>query len=68
MYQNNEIQIGEFTVFVEPSLDRYNPGFSWSVCRNNTELESGLAFSEEAAVKEAEQAARELSLQQHSGN
>lgn len=38
MYQNNEIQFGEFTVFVEPFLNRYNPALSWFVYRYNTEL------------------------------
>ena len=50
-----------YTIYVEVSADRYNPAFSWSVCKDNVEYDSGLAFSIETAIEEAEAAATVLS-------
>ena len=52
-----------YTIYVEVSADRYNPAFSWSVCKDDIEYDSGLAFSKEAAIKEAEAAATELTTE-----
>ncbi|CAM5276428.1 hypothetical protein [Alishewanella longhuensis] len=50
-----------YSIFVEVSADRYNPAFSWSVCKDNIEYDSGLAFSKDDAIAEAEAAATKLS-------
>ena len=52
-----------YTIFVEVSADRYNPAFSWSVCKDNIEYDSGLAFSKEDAIAEAEASASELTTE-----
>lgn len=38
-------------IFIEPNRDRYRGGFEWSVCRDDIELQSGLEFSVEEALK-----------------
>ncbi|CAM5209514.1 hypothetical protein [Alishewanella longhuensis] len=50
-----------YTIYVEVSADRYNPAFSWSVCKDNIEYDSGLAFSKDDAIAEAKAAATKLS-------
>jgi len=52
-----------YTIYVEVSADRYNPAFSWSVCKDNIEYDSGLAFSKEDAIAEAEASATELTTE-----
>ena len=52
-----------YTIYVEVSADRYNPAFSWSVCKDNIEYDSGLAFSKEDAIAEAEASASELTTE-----
>ncbi|CAM5216832.1 hypothetical protein [Alishewanella longhuensis] len=51
-----------YTIYVEVSAAyRYNPAFSWSVCKDNIEYDSGLAFSKDDAIAEAKAAATKLS-------
>ncbi len=38
-------------IFIEPNRDSYRGGFEWSVCRDDTELQCGLEFSAEEALK-----------------
>lgn len=38
-------------IFIEPNRDHYRGGFEWSVCRDDIELQSGLEFSIEEALK-----------------
>lgn len=52
-----------YTIYVEVSAERYNPAFSWSVCKDNIEYDSGLAFSKEDAIAEAEASATELTTE-----
>lgn len=52
-----------YTIYVEVSADRYNPAFSWSVCKDNIEYDSGLAFSKEDAIAEAEASATKLTTE-----
>lgn len=40
-----------YMIFIEPNRDRYRGGFEWSVCRDDIELQSGLEFSIEEALK-----------------
>lgn len=49
-----------YSIYVEVSADRYNPAFSWSVCKDNIEYDSGLAFSKEDAISEAQASVTEL--------
>ena len=46
----------EYTIYVEVSADRYNPAYSWSICKDDIEYDSGLAFSKDDAIAEAEAA------------
>tara|TARA_R110002126_G_scaffold144276_15_gene290343 strand:+ start:2444 stop:2635 length:192 start_codon:yes stop_codon:yes gene_type:complete len=52
-----------YTIYVEVSADRYNPAFSWSVCKDNIEFDTGLAFSKEDAISEAEAAVTKLTAE-----
>jgi len=38
-------------IFIEPNRDIYRGGFEWSVCRDDNELQCGLEFSVEEALK-----------------
>lgn len=44
------------SIFVGPNRDAYRGGFEWSVCKDDVELESGLEFSVDEALKAARQA------------
>ncbi|MEO3880008.1 hypothetical protein [Rheinheimera fenheensis] len=44
-----------YTIYVEPSADRWNPAFTWSICKNGIEYDSGLNFSPESAIAEAKE-------------
>ncbi|WP_417706277.1 hypothetical protein [Rheinheimera aquimaris] len=61
MSDSYEEEIFGYTIYVEVSADRYNPAFSWSVCKDNIEYETGLAFSKDDAIAEARAAATKLS-------
>ena len=41
------------TIYIEPSRDPYREGFEWAVCKDQVEIEAGLAFSIASAIKEA---------------
>ena len=55
-----------YTIYVEVSADRHNPAFSWSVCKDNLEYDSGLSFSETDAIAEAKAAIIELASENKS--
>lgn len=40
-------------IFVEPNRDPYGGGFEWSVCKDDIELECGLDFTVDEALKSA---------------
>jgi hypothetical protein len=40
-------------IFIEPNRDPYREGVEWSVCMDDVEIESGLEFSDEAALDAA---------------
>lgn len=61
MHNSYEEELLGYTIYVEVSADRYNPAFSWSVCKDNIEYDSGLAFSQDDAIAEAKAAATKLS-------
>ncbi|MDP4527438.1 hypothetical protein Q3O59_00160 [Alkalimonas delamerensis] len=56
MSETYEEEFLEYTIYVEVSADRYNPAFSWSICKDDIEYDSGLAFSKHDAIAEAEAA------------
>lgn len=60
MSDSYEDQFLGYTIYVEVSADRYNPAFSWSVSKDDVEYDSGLAFSKDDAIAEAEAAATKL--------
>lgn len=41
-------------IYIQPDRDPYRGGFEWSVCRNGAELDAGLEFSIEDALKKAQ--------------
>lgn len=47
-------------IFIQPDRDPYRGGFEWAVCRNGVELDSGLDFSIDDALKQAKSAVAAL--------
>jgi hypothetical protein len=41
-------------IYIQPDRDPYRGGFEWSVCRNGIELNAGLDFSIDDALKKAQ--------------
>ena len=39
-----EEEINSFTIYIEDNPDRWRGGYSWAVCKDEVELDSGLAF------------------------
>ncbi|WP_397472437.1 hypothetical protein [Rheinheimera sp.] len=39
-----EEEVNGFTIYIEDNPDRWRGGFSWAVCKEGVELESGLVF------------------------
>lgn len=42
-----------YEIYVEKNRDKYRGGFEWSVCKDENELDAGLAFSVDDAIAEA---------------
>ncbi len=51
--ENYEETYAGRSIFVEPNRDPYRGGFEWSVCKDDVELESGLEFTVDEALKAA---------------
>ncbi len=49
-------------IYIEANPDLYRGGFAWSVCRDENELDCGLASTEDEAMAEAQRAIEELDL------
>lgn len=47
-----EIFLGH-EIYIQPDRDPYRGGFEWAVCRNGVELDAGLDFSIDDALKQA---------------
>jgi hypothetical protein len=43
--------IDGFDIYTEPNPDQYSEGYVWSVSKNNEELDTGLVFTIDDAVK-----------------
>lgn len=43
-------------IYIQPDRDAYRGGFEWSVCRTGVELDTGLEFTVEDALKQAKAA------------
>lgn len=43
----------EHEIYISPNRDPYTGGYEWSVCKNENELEAGLEFSIDGALKSA---------------
>ena len=41
-------------IYIQPDRDPYRGGFEWSVCRDAVELDAGLEFSIDEALKKAQ--------------
>lgn len=58
-YTDNEItvpyeeEVNGFTIYIEDNPDRWRGGFSWSVCKDGIEFDSGLEFDVADALKQA---------------
>lgn len=52
----------EYEIYVEPNRGPYREGFEWSVCKDETEYDSGLSFSIADAVAEARKATDKLNM------
>lgn len=42
-----------YVIYIERNPDRFRGGFEWSVCFDNEEIQSGLAFHFDFALTEA---------------
>jgi hypothetical protein len=51
-----EIEHGDWRIYIEANPDCWRGGFVWSICRDDTEWDSGLAFAAEGAETAARQA------------
>lgn len=60
MQNSHEEEYKGYTIYVEASADRWNPGFQWSVCKNQIEFDSGISYSIEDAIREAKDALQRL--------
>ena len=56
MQESFEEEYQGFSICIEPSADRWNPAYQWSICRDGEEFDTSLAFTIEAALEEAKQA------------
>ena len=43
-------------IYIQPNRDTYRGGFEWCVCRADVELDAGLDFTVEDALKQARSA------------
>lgn len=60
MSDSYEEEYQGYTIYVEISADRYNPAYSWSICKDDVEYDTGLSFSKDDAVADAEAAVTKL--------
>jgi hypothetical protein len=60
MREQFEEEYKGFTIYIEPSADRWNPGYQWSMCRDGEEYDTNTSFTIEQALKEAKNAIDEL--------
>lgn len=56
MSDSYEEEFQGYTIYVEISADRYNPAYSWSICKDDVEYDTGLSFSRDDAISDAEAA------------
>ena len=49
-------------IYIEANPDRYRGGFTWSACRDENELDCGLAFTKNDALAEVRKTIEELDL------
>jgi hypothetical protein len=47
-------------IYIEPNPDHYRGGFAWSVCKDECELDCGLATSLDEAIAEAHNAIEKI--------
>jgi hypothetical protein len=52
----------EHEIYIEPNPDHYRGGFAWSVCKDECELECGLATTKDDALAEAHKAIEDLAV------
>jgi hypothetical protein len=55
-WQNYEEIFHEHEIYIEPNPDHYRGGFAWSICKNECELDCGLATTVEEALIRAHKA------------
>jgi hypothetical protein len=55
-WQSYEEIFHEHEIYIEPNPDHYRGGFSWSVCKDESELDCGLATTVKDALLEAHKA------------
>ena len=48
-----EEEINGFTIYIEDNPDRWRGGYSWSVCKDEVEFDSGLEFNTADALQAA---------------
>lgn len=54
MKNSYEEDYNGYTIYVEESADRWNPAFTWSVCKDDIEHDTGLEFTIDTAIQAAQ--------------
>lgn len=60
--ENYEEIFHNHEIYIEPNPDHYRGGFAWSVCKDEFELECGLAITVDEALVEAHKAIEDLEV------
>lgn len=55
-----EEEVNGFTIYVEENPDRWRGGYSWAVCKDEVEFDSGLAFDVTDAIEQAKRFMRSV--------
>ncbi|MCH8493937.1 MAG: hypothetical protein LAT53_11955 [Idiomarina sp.] len=60
MSETYEEEYQGYTIIVEPSPDRWNPAYQWSICRDEIEYNCAISFTLKSAIEDAQSAINEL--------
>lgn len=64
MQNSYEEEYDGYTIYVEASADQWNPGFQWSVCKNQVEFDCGISYTIEGATSDAKDSIQNLKLEE----
>lgn len=55
-----EEEFKSFLIFIESNPDCVRGGFEWSICKDECEFDTGLAFTVESAIENAKEVVESL--------